>query len=98
MPRIPVRVEPYNSPSRQHRHYKNKRDQVLRALGKAAYINGSHFAIMWVSARGDVEMYASEALQSRLDAWFVKGGIAEEAKQLVKSSSSASGGGGGGGG
>ena len=85
MPRIPVRVEPYSSPSRQHRHYKNKRDQVLRALGKAAYINGSHFAIMWVSARGDVETYASEALQSRLDEWFVKGGIAEEAKQLVKS-------------
>ena len=86
MPRIPVRVEPYSSPSRQHRHYKNKRDQVLRALGKAAYINGSHFAIMWVSARGDVETYASEALQSRLDDWFVKGGIADEAKQLVKSS------------
>ncbi|KAJ9473883.1 hypothetical protein PHBOTO_003934 [Pseudozyma hubeiensis] len=85
MPRIPVRVEPYNSPSRQHRHYKNKRDQVLRALGKAAYINGSHFAIMWVSARGDVETYASEALQTRLDDWFVKGGIADEAKQLVKS-------------
>lgn len=85
MPRIPVRVEPYNSPSRQHRHYKNKRDQVLRALGKAAYINGSHFAIMWVSARGDVETYASEALQTRLDDWFVKGGIADEARQLVKS-------------
>ncbi|KAN0065859.1 hypothetical protein ACQY0O_000990 [Thecaphora frezii] len=87
MPRIPVRVEPYSSPSRQHRHYKNKRDQVLRALGKAAYINGSHFAIMWVSARGDVETYASEALQSRLDDWFVKGGIAEEAKELVTGSS-----------
>lgn len=86
MPRIPVRVEPYSSPSRQHRHYKNKRDQVLRALGKAAYINGSHFAIMWVSARGDVETYASEALQSRLDDWFVKGGIADEAKELVKAS------------
>nr|CDI54426.1 conserved hypothetical protein [Melanopsichium pennsylvanicum 4] len=87
MPRIPVRVEPYSSPSRQHRHYKNKRDQVLRALGKAAYINGSHFAIMWVSARGHVETYASEALQSSLDDWFVKGGIAEEAKQLVKNNS-----------
>jgi hypothetical protein len=86
MPRIPVRVEPYSSPSRQHRHYKNKRDQVLRALGKAAYINGSHFAIMWVSARGDVETYASEALQSRLDDWFVQGGIAEEAKNLVMGS------------
>ncbi|SPO28229.1 uncharacterized protein UTRI_04628_B [Ustilago trichophora] len=94
MPRIPVRVEPYSSPSRQHRHYKNKRDQVLRALGKAAYINGSHFAIMWVSARGDVETYASQALQSRLDDWFVKGGIAEEAKQLVKSNGGSGGAGG----
>lgn len=84
MPRIPVRTEPYTSPSRQHRHYKNKRDQVLRSLGKAAYINGSHFAIMWVSARGDVETYASEALQGRLDDWFVKQGVADEAKELVR--------------
>ncbi|PWN89583.1 hypothetical protein FA10DRAFT_148300 [Acaromyces ingoldii] len=83
MPRIPVRIEPYSSPSRQHRHYKNKRDQVLRALGKSAYINGSHFAIMWVSARGDVETYASEALQGRLDDWFNTSGIADEAKKLV---------------
>jgi hypothetical protein len=83
MPRIPVRIEPYTSPSRQHRHFKNKRDQVLRALGKAAYINGSHFAIMWVSARGDVETYASEALQDRLEDWFTKSGISDEAKQLV---------------
>jgi len=83
MPRIPVRIEPYTSPSRQHRHFKNKRDQVLRALGKAAYINGSHFAIMWVSARGDVETYASEALQDRLEDWFVKSGISDEAKGLV---------------
>lgn len=86
MPRIPVRTEPYTSPSRQHRHYKNKRDQVLRALGKAAYINGSHFAIMWVSARGDVETYASEALQGRLDDWFIKRGISDEAKELVRAS------------
>ncbi|KAJ1573073.1 hypothetical protein NDA12_004684 [Ustilago hordei] len=84
MPRIPVRVEPYSSPSRQQRHYKKKRDHVLRALGKAAYINGSHFAIMWLSARGHVETYASQALQSRLEDWFVKGGIADEAKQIVQ--------------
>lgn len=84
MPRIPVRTEPYTSPSRQHRHFKNKRDQVLRALGKAAYINGSHFAIMWVSARGDVETYASEALQGNLEEWFVNRGITEEAKTLVR--------------
>ncbi|KAL4400835.1 hypothetical protein ACI68E_002157 [Malassezia pachydermatis] len=84
MPRIPVRVEPYNSPSKQHRHYKSKRDQILRALGKAAYINGSQFALLLVSARGDVETYASEALQGRLDSWFVKSGIANEARELAK--------------
>ena len=83
MPRIPVRVEPYSSPSKQHRHYKCKRDQVLRALGKAAYINGSQFAIMWVSARGDVETYASDAFQGRLEDWFKGTGIASEARRLA---------------
>ena len=77
MPRIPVRVEPYSSPSKQHRHFKCKRDQVLRSLGKAAYINGSHFAIMWVSARGDVETYASDAFQGRLEDWFKRSGIVD---------------------
>ena len=84
MPRIPVRVEPYSSPSKQHRHYKSKRDQVLRSLGKAAYINGSQFALLLVSARGDVETYASDALQGHLDTWFVKSGIADEARQLAQ--------------
>ena len=86
MPRIPVRVEPYSSPSKQHRHYKSKRDQVLRSLGKAAYINGSQFALLLVSARGDVETYASDALQGHLDTWFVKSGIADEARQLAQKS------------
>lgn len=83
MPRIPVRTEPYASPSRQHRHFKNKRDQVLRALGKAAYINGSHFAIMWVTASGQAETYASDAFQERLEDWFDKAGIKEEGIRLV---------------
>lgn len=83
MPRIPIRLEPYNSPSKQHRHFKSKRDQVLRALGKAAYINGSQFALLLVSARGDVETFASESLQGRLDDWFVKSGIADEARNIA---------------
>lgn len=85
MPRIPLRTEPYSSPSRQHRHFKNKRDQVLRSLGKSAYINGSHFAIMWVTASGQVETYASDAFQERLEDWFEKSGISEEGKKLVLS-------------
>ncbi|OAV95696.1 hypothetical protein PTTG_26558 [Puccinia triticina 1-1 BBBD Race 1] len=66
MPRIPTRTTPYDTPTRQHRHFKNKRDQVLRALGRSCYINGSQFAIIWVSARGETETYASPALQSLL--------------------------------
>lgn len=85
MPRIPIRTEPYSTPSKQRRHFKNKRDQVLRTLGKAAYINGSQFAILLVSSRGEVETYASDALQGRLDDWFVRSGIASEARELAQS-------------
>lgn len=56
---------------------------MLRALGKAAYINGSHFAIMWVTASGQAETYASEAFQGRLEDWFDQSGIKSEGKQLV---------------
>jgi hypothetical protein len=93
MPRIPVRTQPvcpplstlivqYSSPSRQHRHFKNKRDQILRALGKASYINGSHFAILWVNSRGESETYASEVFQSKLANWF-NAQVLEEARRLV---------------
>src|SRR5271156_2060127 len=72
----------YSSPSRQHRHFKNKRDQILRALGKASYINGSHFAILWVNSRGESETYASEVFQNRLSNWFHTQ-VLEEARRLV---------------
>lgn len=39
---------------------------------------------MWVSARGDVETYASDALQPKLEDWFVTGGIGDEAREIVK--------------
>jgi hypothetical protein len=39
MPRIPTRTTPYDTPTRQHRHFKNKRDQVLRALGEPHYLS-----------------------------------------------------------
>ncbi|EJU03575.1 hypothetical protein DACRYDRAFT_99183 [Dacryopinax primogenitus] len=82
MPRIPVRTEPYTSPARQQRHYKNKRDQMLRTLGKASYINGSHFAILLVSAKGEVETFASELLKPCLSSWF-NGNVVEEARNLA---------------
>ena len=70
MPRIPTRTEPYTSPSRQHRHYKTKRDLILRSLGKASYINGCQFAVTFISARGDVETYGSEICSERLNELF----------------------------
>ncbi|CAO1618512.1 unnamed protein product [Sympodiomycopsis kandeliae] len=83
MPRIPVRTEPYDSPSRQHRHYKNKRDQVLRTLGKASYINSSQFVLLLVTANGTVENYASEAFQQAMPRWLEESGINQQAKDIV---------------
>lgn len=64
MPRIPVRTTPYHTLPRCTRHYKSKRDLILRALGKASFINGSQFVIAWISPKGEVDVYASELLQS----------------------------------
>lgn len=54
----------------------------MRALGKASYINGSHFAILWVNARGETEHYASEVFQSKLGVWFNPEVVAQ-ARKLV---------------
>lgn len=64
MPRIPVRTTPYHTLPRCTRHYKSKRDLILRALGKASFINGSQFVIAWISPKGEVDLYASELLQT----------------------------------
>ncbi|WWC89976.1 uncharacterized protein L201_004905 [Kwoniella dendrophila CBS 6074] len=64
MPRIPVRTTPYHALPRCTRHYKSKRDLILRALGKASFINGSQFVIAWISPKGDTDIFASELLQS----------------------------------
>ncbi|KAK4688036.1 hypothetical protein P7C73_g2077, partial [Tremellales sp. Uapishka_1] len=75
MPRIPVRTTPYHSLPRCTRHYKSKRDLILRALGKASFINGSQFVIAWISPKGEVDVYASELLQSAVQV--KEGGILE---------------------
>lgn len=67
MPRIPVRTSPYHTLPRCTRHYKSKRDLILRALGKASFINGSQFVIAWISPKGEVDSYASELLQSAVN-------------------------------
>lgn len=69
MPRIPLRTEPYSSPARQQRHFKSKRDRTLKQLGSASHINGSQFALMLVSAKGEVEVYASELFKPSLPRW-----------------------------
>jgi len=68
MPRIPVRTTPYHTLPRCTRHYKSKRDLILRALGKASFINGSQFVIAWISPKGEVDVYASELLQGAVTA------------------------------
>ncbi|ORY87894.1 hypothetical protein BCR37DRAFT_390402 [Protomyces lactucae-debilis] len=82
MPRIPARSEPYASPPRRHRHYKAKRDQILRALEQASFINGSQFAILWVSARGETETFASDVFKQKLASWFT-GEVIADARQTV---------------
>jgi hypothetical protein len=75
MPRIPVRTTPYHTLPRCTRHYKSKRDLILRALGKASFINGSQFVIAWISPKGEVDVYASELLQASVSA--KEGGVLE---------------------
>ena len=79
MPRIPVRTTPYHTLPRCTRHYKSKRDLILRALGKASFINGSQFVIAWISPKGEVDVYASELLQSAVS---VKEGGVLDRKEL----------------
>lgn len=81
MPRIPVRTTPYHTLPRCTRHYKSKRDLILRALGKASFINGSQFVISWISPKGEVDVYASELLQSAVTA--KEGGVLNR-KELEK--------------
>lgn len=67
MPRIPVRTKPYTNLARCTRHYKAKRDLILRQLGKANFINGGEFVIAFISPKGEVDAYASELLQPSLN-------------------------------
>ncbi|WWD15984.1 hypothetical protein CI109_100408 [Kwoniella shandongensis] len=67
MPRIPVRTTPYHALPRCTRHYKSKRDLILRSLGKASFINGSQFVIAWISPKGETDIFASELLQEAVN-------------------------------
>ncbi|CCG82389.1 Ydr124wp-like protein [Taphrina deformans PYCC 5710] len=54
----------------------------------ARYINGSHFAILWVNSRGETEQYASELFQPKLGAWFNQDVIVQ-ARQMVSNAGEA---------
>lgn len=50
---------------------------------QAAYIGRSHFAILFINARGQVECYSTKLLAPRLDDWFNQDVIAQ-AEDLVR--------------
>lgn len=59
---------------------------MLRLLGKASFINGSQFVIAWISPKGEVDVYASEMLQSAVaptnDAVLRREQLSKEAKRV----------------
>ncbi|KAM0752046.1 hypothetical protein T439DRAFT_379175 [Meredithblackwellia eburnea MCA 4105] len=65
-----VRTVPYSTPRRRQKHYRVQSRAILRALGAASYLNGSQFAILWVNANGQSEVYSSDLFQRKLDNWF----------------------------
>lgn len=73
------------SPQRQLRHFRLKRSQILCALGKSSFINGSQFAILLVEPSGDSEVFGSGAFKGRLGTsggWFANG-LLGEARELA---------------
>lgn len=72
------------SPERQLRHFRLKRSQILCALGKSSFINGSQFAILLVEPSGDSEVFGSAAFERKLGSsgWFANG-ILGEARELA---------------
>lgn len=72
MPRIPSREEPYHSVAKCNRHWKTKREFVTKAANKASHVDGSHYLLVCVTPKGNLEVHASEhfhddASQTRLD-------------------------------
>lgn len=72
MPRIPSREEPYHSVAKCNRHWKTKREFVTKAANKASHVDGSHYLLVCVTPKGNIEVHASEhffddASQTRID-------------------------------
>ncbi|KAG8921136.1 hypothetical protein FRC00_009085, partial [Tulasnella sp. 408] len=83
MPRIAPRTEPYDNPSRQQRHYKAKRDQVLNILARASHVSRCNFALLFVNARGQADCYSSKLFAPKLDKWF-NDQVVKEAVELTR--------------
>lgn len=60
MPRIPSREEPYHSVAKCNRHWKTKREFVTKAANKASHVDGSHYLLICVTPKGNIEVHASE--------------------------------------
>ncbi|WOO84460.1 putative protein [Vanrija pseudolonga] len=60
MPRIPSREEPYHSVAKCNRHWKTKREFVTKAANKASHVDGSHYLLICVAPKGNIEVHASE--------------------------------------
>jgi hypothetical protein len=60
MPRIPSREEPYHSVAKCNRHWKTKREFVTKAANKASHVDGSHYLLVCVTPKGNIEVHASE--------------------------------------
>lgn len=76
------RTIPYSTPRRRQKHYRNQSRAILRQLGAASYLNGSQFAILWVNASGQTEVFSSDLLQRMLPKWFPRA-VLGEARDLV---------------
>ncbi|KAG8990580.1 hypothetical protein FRB90_001701 [Tulasnella sp. 427] len=83
MPRIAPRTEPYDNPSRQQRHYKAKRDQVLNILARASHVSRCNFALLFVNARGQADCYSSKLFAPKLDKWFNEQ-VVKEAVEITR--------------
>lgn len=64
-------------------HHKTQSRAILRILGSASYLNGSHFAILWVNSAGQHELFSSDLFQPKLDQWFPRSTLAD-ASEIVK--------------
>lgn len=86
----PQPLDPSAALSLQTKHYRDRRSSILRALGQSSFVNGSHFALLWIQPDGAPECFASEAFVPKLAGWFPRAllreaqAVAEAARGAVR--------------